>query len=147
MSNYYSKTRTNYFRVTDPNKLAELISNLSADGKIELWEKQKDNTTLYGFGGDGSIAGLAVIPNEDGKCEDYCDESDMNAFLRGLQSLLPDDEAIIILEVGSARMQYLIGTACIITQKDVNWMDLSFMAIDKAAEMLGVENWSTQLEY
>lgn len=57
MSNYYSNSRTNYFRVTDETKFEELFANLVSDDGCEVYDFTKvvDGVTLHGFGSYGSI--------------------------------------------------------------------------------------------
>ena len=112
MADYYGKTRTNYFSVTDDEKFKQIISSCKAPDEIEVFEeKQEDGSIKYGFLCDGSIYGL---PDRDGDSTEDCDDNEdvdynYDTFCEALQQILPDGEAIIITEVGYEKMRYLVG--------------------------------------
>lgn len=66
MANYVSAQRTNYFKVTDEEKYAELMSRVRGDEDIlHLWTEEKDGTIFHAFGCESS---MSYYPeNEDGK--------------------------------------------------------------------------------
>ena len=59
MANYISFTRSNYFRVTDPEAFKKIINCVITDeDSLELWERTENGMTYYGFGAYSSICGL-----------------------------------------------------------------------------------------
>ena len=131
MANYCCAIRTNYFRVKDEEKFRELMSRVyGSEDEVSLFEEVFDNQKFFGFGLYGSIAGLCN-ENED---EDV-DDDDYDAFIDALQRCVADDDAIIIFG------------ATIITSRSVEYVDITSVAMDKAAKMLDNPNWKTRCEY
>lgn len=60
--------------------------------------------------------------------------------------LIDDDDAVIIMESGHEKLRYLIGSALVITNRDIEYLDVGTLAVKKASEMLGVD-FTTRLEY
>ena len=56
MANYESCTRTNYFAVTDEEKLKNIVAHIKwGGGELDFLDKENGK---WGFGGYGSISGL-----------------------------------------------------------------------------------------
>ena len=146
MANYVSAQRTNYFKVTDEEKYAELMSRVRGDEDIlHLWTEEKDGRIFHAFGCESS---MSYYPeNEDGtEAEDEA-PVEWEEFCRELSKLLPAGEAVIILEVGKEKLRYLTGYAEIITKHGTEFVDLTRTAIEKARKCLGNDTWSTRIEY
>lgn len=146
MANYCCTIRTNYFHVKNEEKFRELMSKVcGSENAVQLWEeKDKYGNTVFGFGVYGGIAGIRDAE------EDYdedADESSYDEFLDGLQECIADDDAIIILESGNEKMRYVIGSASIITSKGYEYLDITSMATEKAAEMLENPDWKTRCDH
>lgn len=129
MANYVCVSRTNYFKVTDPDKLRDLVAKLD---DAALWEREDGS---FAFGSYNSLI--------------YCCDEELNEvnIVSELQAILPDDEAIIITEVGNAKLRYLVGWCTIITkdaQYDINVQEI---AKDKARELLKVTAKKFDMEY
>ena len=145
MANYCCAIRTNYFRVKDEEKFRELMSRVyGSEDEISLFEEVLDNQRFFGFGLYGSIAGLC---NENEDEDEDVDDDDYDAFIDALQRCVADDDAIIILESGNEKLRYIIGGATIITSRSVEYVDITSVAMDKAAKMLDNPNWKTRCEY
>lgn len=82
---------------------------------------------------------IVEYPDDDGS-------GNLDKFYEELQKILPDDDAVILMESGNENLRYVTGTATIITSKDVRFLDMSHIAIKTASEMLGKE-FKTQLCY
>lgn len=143
MANYYGKTRTNYFKVTDAEALCELSNIVCGDEDDVHLEIQKDEngTKCYMLWCEGVILG---IPDAD---DDEYYDYDYDEFIHRLQKLLPDDEAVIITEVGNEKMRYLVGQIAVVTNKDVQWRNLNSLGKEIAREMLKNPDWDTRNEY
>lgn len=50
------------------------------------------------------------------------------------------------MESGHEKLRYLIGSALVITNRDIEYLDVGTLAVKKASEMLGVD-FTTRLEY
>lgn len=143
MANYYSSTRTNYFRVKDPDAFKSFMMNVYAtEDNVEVWEEIKSSGTYFGFGCYGSIMGVPV-ESDDGELEDF----DYEEFISGLSEHVADDDAILIMEVGNEKLRYLVGEVVIVTSKGSEYMNMTTTAAEIAAKMLGNENWKTKCEY
>lgn len=144
MANYESCSRTNYFRVTDETRYAELFSHLVGDDYISDFTKIVDGITLHGFGCESYIQ--AIPMDEDpAEVEDWDD--DFDGFLTELQKILPDDEAFIYTECGHERLRYLTGFSIVVTKSEIKSVDIRSGAIDLARKMLSDDNFNTQMDY
>lgn len=143
MANYYCTIRTNYFHVKDEEKFRALMDRVyGTEDDVKLFESHdKNGNPVFGFGTYGAIAGVRDSEYEED------DETSYDEYIDGLQECVADDDAIIILESGSEKLRYVIGAATIITSSDYYSLDITFLASEKAAEMLGNPNWQTKCEY
>ena len=131
MASYVCAIRTNYFRVTEEEKFKNLIDEFLS-GSCEVFTRTDVNSNkLVGFGSDENINW----------------PEDETGFVSGLQECLAEDDSIIVLEVGHEKLRYLIGAATIITRSSIETIDLTSLAISKAAEMLGNPDYTTCCEY
>lgn len=146
MANYCCTIRTNYFHVKDEVKFRELMNRVyGCEDTVELFEEKDSNgKTIFGFGIYGGIAGLANASEDE---EEFCDDTAYDEFINGLQECVADDDAVIILEAGNEKLRYVIGSATIITSVTYEYLDITSLAIDKAAELLGNPKWATKCEY
>ena len=125
MSSYICTTISNDFRVKDEGAYKELMSKVSADD-MHLYTEERNGEIYHSFGSYGVIYG---IETED-KNYNY------DQFTEELQKCVHDEDAIIILEVGHERLFDAVGTAIIITSKDIKILDLGTLALDAAKDML-----------
>ena len=131
MASYLCAIRTNYFRVTEEEKFKNLIDEFLS-GSCEVFTRTDVNSNkLVGSGSDENINW----------------PEDETGFVSGLQECLAEDDSIIVLEVGHEKLRYLVGTATIITRSSIETIDLTSLAISKAAEMLGNPDYTTCCEY
>lgn len=151
MANYKSVTRTNYFSVTDSNKLKEIVSHIQwCDGALEFFNEEKGR---WGFWGYGSIRGLNFMDtecNNDGDCEEIDTEDDEwepDVVYEALQKVIAPGDAIIITEIGYENLCYLNAYSIIITCNSIEVEELRTHAILKACEMLNNPKYDTQMEF
>ena len=144
MANYCCTVRTNYFRVKDVDEFKAFMENVKGcEDTVDVWvETNKNNETFCGFGCYGGIAGIEIEDDEGGYLED-----DYDAFIDGLQRHVADDDAIIILESGNEKLNYVVGCAIVITSDDYRYLDIGDVAVHHARTTLGNKNWKTQLSY
>lgn len=64
-----------------------------------------------------------------------------------LQSCVVEDDAVIILAAGNENLRYVTGDAVCITHDKIEYLDLTRLAMAKAAEMLNNPLYSTVCEY
>lgn len=144
MANYCCTTRTNYFHVKDEDSFRNLMSRVyGCEDSVELWEEKDENgKTVFGFGVYGGISGL-----RDTDIDDIDDDSSYDDFIDRLQESVAEDDAIIILEAGSEKMRYIVGSATIITSSGFKYMSIIDLAVAQAAEMIGNSMWETKCVY
>jgi hypothetical protein len=142
MANYRAVIRTNYFTVNDETKFRETVASCNAEDELHIFETTKpDGSKAFGFGCYGSIYGIPPGETEDD------DESNLDAFYDALQAILPEDEAIIVTEIGNEKLRYLIGNCTVITHNDIQFVDVRDRAIGLAKTMLKNSDFQTQSDY
>lgn len=135
---YNATTRTNYFSVTDPERLAQLVCRMSAEDAVQLFD---DGHGKYGFGCYSNISGL--IENDEG----FLDEPDYDLMCEELQSIIIYGDAIIIMEAGNEKLRYVVGIGTIITKDSIQVVSLRDCLLGKAREMLANAAFSTSMDY
>lgn len=147
MSNYYGKVRTNYFSVTDENALRDIISRVrGSEDTVELHMEQAINgEKKFMFLCESDILGFPET-DENGEVYEDCDYS-FDDFTAALQKILPENEAIIITEVGSEKMRYLSGYVTVITRNEIRHENLRNIGIRIARRLLNNDSWETKNEY
>lgn len=147
MSNYCGKTRTNYFSVTDENALRDIVSR--ACGSEDTVHLHMEHTISGGrkfmFLCESEILGFPET-DESGEVYEDCDYS-FDEFTAALQKILPENEAIIITEVGNEKMRYLLGCVTVVTRNEIKCKNLRSLGINIARELLKDESWDTKNEY
>lgn len=144
MANYNCWVRTNYFHVKDEEAFQILMEKVQpANGEIEVWkETDQAGKPVFGFGCSGGILGIPDRDPEDDDCEyDYV------AFLKGLQECVKEDDAVILMESGHEKLNYLSGNALVLTKDQTASLDIITLAQEMAAELLGKPEYSTQCDY
>lgn len=139
MANYEGKTRTNYFRVKDEEYFKNVISYMGATtGTVEYWTKQEDNQTYYAFGCTRSLLGIYKIEKED---------FDFDEAINLLQSLVHEEDAIIMLEVGYRNLEFVDACSTIITSNSIDYLNLMHSSIEKAKELLNNKDYEPECSY
>ena len=141
MSTYHGTTRTNYFKVTDADKLREILESCDCDDEAEIvvWTRADDDgNECFSFACAVSINGLIVGGGDNDENER---EASYSAFAEELQKTLPDGEVILITEVGHEKLCDLVGTITVITNKEVKTKDLYEVGIAEGQRMLGDDQW------
>jgi len=150
MADYYGKTRTNYFSVTDLEKFKQIIESCGATDEIKIFDgKQEDGSIKYGFYCEGNIHGLPDRDDDD-NTEDFDDDDcDYNygSFCEALQQILPEGDVIIITETGSLKMCYLTGYCYVITRNEYKCINLTDEAIKLARILLKNPVFTTEMDY
>ncbi len=126
MANYEAKTRTNYFALKSGKSEREFIEQIGAIGCQFSSNTDEDGIRKVGI---------------------YIEDSCPDELPAIIQSFLPDDDACIIMEIGSEKIKYLAAGATVVTTKGILNMDLAHLAADKAREALGNPNWTTRQDY
>ena len=144
MANYISFTRSNYFRVTDPEAFKKIINRVITDeDSLELWERTENGTTYHAFGAYSSICGL----RHEAEDSDNDDEFEVVAVYDALAKVIAPDDAIIITEIGYEKLRYLTAYAVVITREKTELVELREISIDVACSLLGNPNFDTRMEY
>lgn len=146
MANYCNAIRTNYFAVKDENAfLAFMDSVMGMEENVEVWQKKfDDGITRFGFGCIGGIFGYVDPAFEEDDAE-Y--DVAYDAFIKGLQAHVTDNDAVIILETGRENLRYIIGLATVITKSRIRSIDLENVALRAVREMLDNPEYDTVTSY
>ena len=140
MANYIATARTNYFRVTDEERYAELFAGLLSEDQIyDFTKTDSDGVTRHCFGSYDAIDWYA---EED---EDH-EDPDFGRFLIELQRILPEDEAFMYFEAGHEKLRYVTGCTVVVTANRIRRMSIDDWAMKTAEELLG-EGFTTQIDY
>ena len=133
MADYTTFLRTNYFHVVDDDDYLNFMSRVVVEGgEIEmLLNIDDEGLPLYGFSSHGLIVGVTDDVSEADDCGDA-----YGSFLAGLQELVAEGDAIIMIEVGSSDKGNALATATIITSDDTDYVDLQETATKRAMEIL-----------
>lgn len=142
MANYCGITRSNYFAVTNPEQLKEIFDKVvGAEDSVELFDRDVDGVTMYGFGCYSTINGYEVT-DENGST-DY----DYDAFVHDLQEILASEDAIVITEVGSEKLRYLYAVSQIITKERIEVVELYDAVSEKLCELMDDDGFTTTFDY
>ena len=141
MADYIAKTRTNYFKVTDPEAFKELMQHCSASSScgctIEVYFKYGETSTVM-FCCEGSFDGMITENPED---------ADFDQFVEELQKLLPENEVCIITEIGAEKLRYLTAYSNVISKNEIRQVSLDAVAMKEAGKMLNDPDYKTEMEY
>lgn len=74
------------------------------------------------------------------------DNDCMLEFYQELQKILPDQEAMILMEVGNEKLRYVVGLATIVTNKEIRFVNMEDVALKTVKSMIG-EDFTTQMDY
>lgn len=134
MANYNVVSRTNYFEVKDRDAFIEELNKLSFEDMDVLETDNSPNKIALGGYSDVSVA--------------YDEESDDWVEIYELvQKHIVEDDACIFVISGYEKLRYVTAYALVVTKNDIKNVDARDLAIAEAAKMLGVEEFSTQLDY
>ncbi len=64
------------------------------------------------------------------------DDYEYSSFIADLSEILPDDEAIVISEIGNDKLQYFVAYAVVVTKYEIRTVDLFNASVQEAEEML-----------
>lgn len=147
MANYIGFTRTNYFSVTDADKLRDIVNRIVwGEGELNFLAEENGR---WSFGAYGNIRGLRpaepVLSDEDGEEEDS--EWDADEIYAALQEIIAPGDAAIITEIGYENLRYLVGDAVIITRDSIEAVNLQRASLDAARTLLHNPAFNTQMEY
>ena len=144
MANYISFTRSNYFRVADPEAFKKIINRVSTDeDSLEQWERTENGMTYYGFGAYSSICRL----RHEAEDVDDDDEFEANAVYEALSKVVAPDDATIITEIGYEKLRYLTAYAVVITQAEIEFVELRSDALETAQRMLRSPEYDPCMDY
>lgn len=110
MANYYCYSRTNSFKVTDPDKFKEVVGHICCEDNIKIWSGEDGRFSL------GAHDNITSYYDEDK--EEYIE------IFEDLQKILPDGEAAIFFEVGYEKLRYLVGQVVVITNKEIKYSNI-----------------------
>lgn len=128
--NYYGKMRTNWFKVTDKEMLAEYVSELEGEG-LCIRVRSSDNLFCITCNGELYYDGRSV--NDSG-------------FYNLMQKIIAEDDAMIVMEIGSEGTRYFVAYADIITRNSITYVNLEESVTFKVREILK-RPWTGKFNY
>lgn len=142
MANYQGMTRTNYFRVTDAERLKDIVNRIIWDDCDDGFFAERGE--YYSFGNYGSIYGLRAPEDVDGEnwAEDFAD-----IVYEELQKIVPEGSAIIITEIGNEKLRYLTAYSVVITSVSIRFVNLDEEAVFAAREELNDCGYMTEMMF
>ena len=157
MSSYEGITRTNYFSVTDPEKLRDIVSRIwwEDSGKLDIFKDENvdgffaEQDGKYAFGAFDYTAGLipdSLANKSIQEIEDAIDEWDAGDVFTLLQEIVSPGDVIIITEIGNESLRRFVGTSALISHDAIHVVDLEESTLIEAADMLGNSNFETIME-
>lgn len=157
MANEITKIRTNFVEITDLDAFRSILEScVVCNGEsITIIENTENNVTKYGFYVEEDIDGIrerdeSCNAESCAECKDAyeCDvDCSYDAFLKELQQVIAPGDALIITAFCYEKMCYLKAFVDIVTHDSIDAVTLEKAAFNKAREMLGNENWTTQNYY
>lgn len=141
MATYKAITKTNHFHVTNAEKLKDIVSRMHCNSKVTLVEDEQGQNT-YAIWAHADIRG--VYPDENSPSD--IAGPDFGLMTAELQTILPEGEALVLFELGTESLRYLVATATIITRNEVKQIDLVDGAFNMAREILDNPMWETQID-
>lgn len=103
MANYEAYARTNYFRVTDVEKMKDFCKR----NYLEFWQEDEESAPKdrYGFAS--------------------CEPFDYDTLIPEIQEFLDENDICVIIEIGREKLRYLVGEATLITKSNVKYIILN----------------------
>lgn len=152
MADVITKTRTNYFKATDPDALKALVNSVKTDGApAVLVENEKSGEFMFYCNGElqGTLTDRAKrhLETDPDWADDNPDEAySMDVFRKQLQALIAPGDACIVKTVGYEAMRCLFADADVITRDKMGYASLDDVLTAKARSLLGDPNWRTAYE-
>lgn len=125
MTNYVGSMRSNYVTVTDVDAFKKVLENTVGEDTAEFIQDKEGRVGFLGL-----IDGLPV-DSEGNLCDadgDDYDFGDYDLFLKTIQPLIVDGEAMIIVETGHEGYRYLHGGVTVMTNTAITSNNLSNIA-------------------
>jgi len=141
MGCYRGMVRSNYFAVTDELAFKTVIGLLALDedATAHAHSQEIDGVKKFAFTGDGAVRGF--ISDEDP------DECDIDAFLHALQRIVAPGDAALVIEIGFDSLRYFNAFTYIVTENQLECVDLPEVTLETTRKMLGNPEFTTVAEY
>jgi sugar/nucleoside kinase (ribokinase family) len=148
MADYYGKSRTNYFKVKNLAKIAELAEKLGCDLVIDPDMNERVADKLP----DGRFKikprkTVVLLSDEDLDMFYNEDTEEFEDTTKDLQKMLCDGEVCVITHVGSEKHVYFDANAYIITKKDIKFVPLFSDFVCKKLEKICTNKDNLRLWY
>jgi len=126
-------TRTNYFSVTSEARFREIIESIDTKHPVKVFMEKFDGVMKFGF---GCYDTLCNIPVNDS------DSFDFYGLIDALQEIIPDGDAIVMIEETQNGCEYTV-----ITHDDVQFIGMWQPAAMLAREMLKDPTYNLKIRY
>lgn len=138
MATYKAISKTNHFHVTDVERLKDIVCRMQCSAKVNLVEDPQDTYVIWS---DADI--LGVYPED---LEGEISGPDFELMTSELQAILPEGEALILFEIGTESLRYIVATATIVTKNTIRQINLLDEALDAVRSILNDSDWDTQID-
>jgi len=129
MSNYYTNTRTNWFRVKDKKEFMDWLTRFGSE-LLLIAAEMTGKDTYFAMLGNSEFGDFPYIEPPDDPDDDDQYHGDFMEHVA--TQFLHDDDILVILESGAEKMHYIGGVATAY-DSNANMVDISIDGIyDKA---------------
>lgn len=151
MSQYWEIARTNTFS-GDKKKLRKIIRATDGEGEAGVFDDENDSNK-FGFYIDGPFSGVLfdkegnLIDCEDVDNEDFDYAENMDGderfkgFLKLLQTVVAEDDAIIMMGIGYEGTSFVSGGVNVITRDSIERLTLEGWGVEVARSRLKNPDW------
>jgi hypothetical protein len=126
MADYYGSSRTNTFRVKNPQEFLDWTEQF----EVNVHQRGPDSFSLFPETEYGCFP--SYIYTEDGEYEDL-------DFFGELSQFLVDDDVVIMMEAGAEKLRYIVGVAQAVNSKG----EFLTVSIDDIYELVK-EKWGIE---
>lgn len=123
MANFECASRTNYFRVTDEEKLDRLLADIEDACGTLHYSKEKDGQLFH------------VICSYGFMDFDWFEECTGYDFFEKLQQILPEGEVFIYMEAGHEKLRYVDADAIILTKDERRKLNFESIILKECERM------------
>ena len=130
---YDYSVKTNFFHVKDESTFRIFMSNVvTGNDDLNIETSRSDGALRFSFSARSLIIG---VDYGDDSVSDSGDHA-FDDFLTGLQELVDEDDAIIMMEYCISDSGDIGSTATVITAYDTDYLDLREIATEVAEDMI-----------
>ena len=145
MSVFNCVSRTNHFHVKDVDAFCAFMKRVQGeDCTVDLFmEQDADGKPVFCFGSYGYILGVTDC-GASPESPDFYDVA-YEYMLTELQRHVADGDAIVLIEVGHEKLNFVRSAAVVITSSSVAQLDFMTAITELCRGRLGSDSWELQM--